>query len=61
MYVAKSSYVEIILSKWKNEIKLSFNQDWDGLLIMKLFEIEKYENPYEKKKTEVNLINFIFL
>lgn len=29
------------MSKWKNEIKLSFNQDWDGLLMIKLFKIKK--------------------
>lgn len=44
MYVAKSSYREMWywvneVKEKKNEIKLSFNQDWVGLLIWwKLFK-----------------------
>lgn len=40
-YIAKSSYREMWyweVNEKKNEIKLSFNQDWDGLLMIKLFK-----------------------
>lgn len=40
----------------KKEIKLSFNQDWDGLLMIKLFKNMRIK----LKNSKLNLINFTF-